>query len=165
MKPMRKAVASPSFEHYLRAIDTDDERLVTILKGHLVVEALLVELLELDVPVDAPWKWNFPTKTAKCVELGLITASKAEALNELNNIRNDFAHVLGQSLGFERVFDLVQKAASAGFEFSDDAIHQDQVKSKQWYGTDGCIIEVLNSFYSDLAMLLLERGGPNRTCV
>ncbi|MDC7697242.1 hypothetical protein [Vogesella indigofera] len=159
---MRKAIASPSFEHYLKAIDNDDQCLVTVLKGHLVVEALLVELLELHVPADTPWKWNFPTKTTKCVEFGLITTSQAEALNELNNIRNDFAHVLGQRLGFGRVFGLVQKAAAAGFEFTDDTIHQDEVKSKIWYDTDGCIVEVLNSFYSDLAMLLLEHGGPDR---
>lgn len=160
---MRKAAALPSFEHYLKVISTDDHRLVAVLKGHLVVEALLVELLEIHVPVDAPWNWNFPTKTAKCVEFGLITAPQAEALNELNNIRNDYAHVLGQRLGFERVFVLVRKAASAGFNFSDDTIHQDEVKSKAWYDTDGCIVEVLNSFYFDLAMLLLEHGGPDRT--
>jgi hypothetical protein len=160
---MRKAAAPPSFEHYLSVIDTDDQRLVTVLKGHLVVEALLVELLETQVPTDMPWKWNFPTKTAKCVDFGLITASQADALNELNNIRNDFAHVLGQRLGFERVFRMVQKAASAGFDFSDDTIHQDEVKSKNWYDTDGCIVEVLNSFYFDLALLLLKLGGPDRT--
>jgi hypothetical protein len=160
---MRKAAASPSFEHYLTVIDTDDQRLVTVLKGHLVIEALLVELLELHVPVDAPWKWNFPTKTAKCIEFGLITTRQAEALNELNDIRNDFAHVLGQRLGFERAFGMVRKAASAGFDFSDDTIHQDEVKSKEWYDTDGCIVEALNSFYFDLAMLLLEKGGPDRT--
>jgi len=160
---MRKAATSPSFEQYLRAINTDDQRLVTVLKGHLVVEALLVELLELHVPVDAPWKWNFPTKTEKCVEFGLITTSQAEALNELNNIRNDFAHVLGQQLGFDRAFGMAQKAASAGFDFSDDTIYQDEVKSKEWYDTDGCIVEVLNSYYFDLAMLLLEHGGPDRT--
>jgi hypothetical protein len=160
---MRKAAASPSFEHYLKVINTDDQRLVTVLKGHLVVEALLVELLELHVPADAPWKWNFPKKTAKCVEFGLITASQAEALNELNSIRNDFAHVLGQRLGFERAFAMVQKAASAGFDFSDDTIHQDEIKSRECYDTDGCVVEVLNSFYFDLAMLLLEHGGPDRT--
>lgn len=160
---MRKAVTSPTFEHYLSVTEIDDQRLVTVLKGHLVVEALLVELLELHVRVDAPWKWNFPTKTAKCVDLGIINTSQAEALNELNNIRNDFAHVLGQRLGFERVFGLVQKAASAGFEFSDDTIHQDETTSKEWYDTDGCIVEVLNSFYFDLAMILVENGGPDRT--
>lgn len=159
---MRKAVITPSFEHYLRVTEIDDQRLVTVLKGHLVIEALLVELLELHVDVDAPWKWNFPTKTAKCVDFGLITTSQAEALNELNNIRNDFAHVLGQRLGFERIFSLIQKAASAGFDFSDESIYQNETTAKEWYDTDGCIVEVLNSFYVDLAMILVENGGPDR---
>lgn len=106
---------------------------------------------------------ELPEKTAKCVEHGMITIAQADALNELNSIRNDFAHVLGQRLGFERVFGLVQKAASAGFEFSDDTIHQDKITSKEWYGTDGCIVEVLNSFYFGLAIVLSASGGPDRT--
>lgn len=127
---MRKAIASPSWEHYLSLICAEDQRLVTVLKGHLVIEALLVELLELYVPVGKPWTWSFPKKTSKCVEFGLITIGQSEALNELNGIRNDYAHVLGQRIEFERAFVLVRKAACAGFDFSDETIYQDETKSR-----------------------------------
>lgn len=38
-----------------------------------------------------------------------------------------------------------------------------RTEPKEWYGVDGCIVEALNSLYFDLAMILLERGGPDRT--
>lgn len=160
---MRKAKATPSFEHYLHTLSRDDEALLTVLKGHLVVEALLVELIQLRETGDMMWRWSFPTKTSKCVEFGFITQDQAEALNDLNNLRNDFAHVLGQDISFDRVFSLAQKAAHAEFDFSDDTLHQDRATAEEWYGIDGCLLEVLNSFYFDLASILHDRGGPDRT--
>lgn len=159
---MRKAKATPSFDHYLHALSKDDEALLTVLKGHLVVEALLVELIRLRVNGDMMWRWNFPTKTSKCVEFGFITQDQAEALNDLNDLRNDFAHVLGQDINFDRVFSLAQKAAYAGFDFSDDTLHQDRATAEEWYGIDGGLLEILNSFYFDLALILHDNGGPNR---
>lgn len=160
---MRKASAEPSFEYYLYELSKKDYALVTVLKGHLVVEALLVELIQLRVSNDTPWKWSFPTKTSKCLSFGFIDQFQADALNDLNDLRNDFAHVLGQALTFDRIFSLVRKAATAGFDFSDDTIHLDKKLSEEWYGVDGCLIEVLNSFYFDLAMVLLDQGGPDHT--
>jgi hypothetical protein len=80
----------------------------------------------------------------------------------LNDCRNDFAHILGQDITFDRVFTLAQKAAHAGFDFSDDTIHQDQNKAEEWYGIDGGLQEILNSFYFDLAISLHNNGGQNR---
>lgn len=59
---MRKAKDVPSFDHYLHALSASDEALLTVLKGHLVIEALLVELIQLRVTNDSVWKWNFPKK-------------------------------------------------------------------------------------------------------
>ena len=158
---MRKAKETPSFEHYLHALSNNDEALVFVLKGHLVIEALLVELIHLRSPGDIVWRWNFPKKTSKCVDFGFITKDKADALNNLNDLRNDFAHILGQDITFDRIFMLVQKAVHAGFDFSDDTI-QDRNKAEQWYGINGGLIEILNSFYFDLAFTLYDNGGPNR---
>jgi hypothetical protein len=52
---MRKAKDTPSFDHYLHALSKNDEALVTVLKGHLVIEALLVEMIQLRVANDAMW--------------------------------------------------------------------------------------------------------------
>lgn len=158
---MRKAKSDPSFEHYLEDSGVDNQVLVYILKGHLVIEALLVELLQVKIQGDTPWKWNFPTKTSKCVSFDLISQDQADALNDLNDLRNDFAHILGQSLDFDRVFSLVKKT-SKGFEFSDMAIHNNKSLAKEWYGIESSILEVLDSFYFELAHILFENGGANR---
>jgi len=160
---VRKAKATPSFDHYLHALSESDEALVTVLKGHLVIEALLVELIQLRVSTDSMWRWTFPAKTSKCVEFGFITQSQADALDDLNNLRNDFAHILGQDITFDRVFTMAQKAANARFDFSDDTIHQDRVKAEEWYGIDGGLLDILNSFYFDLAHILHDNNGPDRT--
>ena len=136
---------------------------MTVLKGHLVIEALLVELIQLRVANDAMWRWNFPTKTSKCVDFGFLTQDQADALNDLNDLRNDFAHILGQDVTFDRVFTLARKAAHAGFDFSDDTIHQDRNKAEEWYGIDGGLLDILNSFYFDLALILHDNNGPDRT--
>ena len=156
---MRKAKETPSFEHYLQS--NNDEALVFVLKGHLVIEALLVELIHLQSPGDIVWRWSFPRKTSKCVDCGFITKDQADALNNLNDLRIDLAHILGQDITFDRVFILVQKAAYAGFDFSDDNIH-DRNKAEQWYGINGGLMEILNSFYCDLAFILYDNGGPDR---
>lgn len=159
---MRKAKGTPSFDYYLQMRGDNDETLVTLLKGHLVIEALLVELIQLRGDGDTPWRWNFPKKTEKCVEFGFIRQNQADVLNDLNNLRNDFAHILGHTITIDLVFDLTNKAASAGFEFSDDTLWQDRQKAEEDYGIHGCIVEVLNSLYVDLAMTLRDNNGPDR---
>lgn len=158
---MRKAKSEASFEHYLKNSGIDEQALIYVLKGHLVVEALLVELLQVKILGDTPWKWNFPTKTSKCVSFGLINQEQADALNDLNDLRNDFAHILGQSIDFDRIFSLIKKA-SKGFEFSDTTIHENKSLAEEWYGVEGGLVEVLNSFYFELAHVLFENGGTDR---
>lgn len=127
-----------------------------------MIEALLVELIQLRVLDDTPWRWNFPTKTAKCVEFGFITQEQADVLNDFNDLRNDFTHILGHEIEFERIFILAQKAGAAGFDFSDNTLYQDQETAKDWYGIDGGLLDILSSFYFDLAMILYDNGGPDR---
>ena len=141
---MRKAKTNPSFEHYLEDSGVNDQILIYILKGHLVVEALLVELLQVKIQGDMPWKWNFPTKISKCVSFGFINQDQADALNDLNDLRNDFAHILGQRIDFDRIFSLVKKA-SKGFEFSDTTIHENKSLTEEWYGIESGLVEVLSS--------------------
>ena len=159
---MRKAKTDPSFEYYLRASCIDEQALVLVLKGHLVIEAILVELIQIKVSNDTPWKWNFPAKTSQCVHCGFINQAQADALNDLNDLRNDCAHILGQQFTFDRIFTLIKKAADAGFDFSDETIHRDPTLSEEWYGIEAGLSEVLNSFYFDLADILHASGGPDR---
>lgn len=158
---MRKAVLSPSFEHYLASFGNEDV-IVLILKGHLVIEALLVELLQTQEHSDKYWKLSFPKKCEALTSFGLLTSKQAEAIINFNEIRNDIAHILGHKVTFDRIFELAKKAAEAGFDFSDDTIHQNRKLSEEWYGISGGLIDILNAFYFDLAWILKEAGGSER---
>lgn len=160
---MRKPVLAPSFEHYLDQINENDELLVIVLKGHLVLEALLVELIQLKLPSDQPWKWSFPQKVDRCVKEGYLSIDQGEALKDFNDMRNDFAHILGHQLTFDRVFTLAQKLGNSGFDFSDETIYGDRKLSEEWYGIDGGIIDILNTVFFDLAYILSENGGADHS--
>ena len=134
---MRKAKVSPSFLAYLDGLKRD-QPLELILVGHLVVEALLVELIQLDLASDQPWKWTFPKKVEHCVSKGLVDAARKTVYLRLNDIRNDFAHSLGHRL-------------------------ENRSLSEEWYGLEGVLTEVLNEMYLELAYSLHENGGPDRT--
>lgn len=159
---MRKAALSPSFDHYLSSFG-DEDVIVLILKGHLVIEALLVELLQTQGDSDIYWKWNFPKKCDALIDKKLLSVEQAAALKDFNDIRNDIAHILGHTVTFDRVFKLAGKLAAGGFDFSDDTIHQNRKLSEEWYGITGGLVDIINSFYFDLAWILQEAGGPDRT--
>lgn len=156
---MRKPVLAPSLEHFLFQLSKNDEVLVTVLKGHLVIEALLVEVVQLRLFNDQPWKWSFPKKVDWCIESGYLSDEEGDAIKGLNDIRNDFAHILGHRLTFDTVFSLAEKLNNAGFIFSDETIYSDQSLSEEWYGIDGAIIEILNTIFFHLAGLLAENGS------
>lgn len=158
---MRKPVLAPSFTQYLDKLSENDEILVTVLKGHLVFEALLVEIIQLKLFNDHPWKWSFPNKVKWCVEKGYLSDQKGNALKYFNDIRNDFAHILGHQLTFDRVFTLAEKLGDAGFYFSDETIYSDRQLSEEWYGIDSAMIDILNTIFFDLAWLLAENGGKD----
>lgn len=158
---MRKAKIEPSFMHYLEGTK-GAEFLPLVLTGHLVVEALLVELIQLRRPGNAAWRMNFREKVEACVAESFVPANRAPLYLRLNEMRNDFAHSLGHELPFDDAFTLVKDMAAVGFDFSDDTIHLDREKSEEWYGVYGCLIEALNEFYFTLAWALHDNGGAHR---
>lgn len=140
----------------------DQEHLVTVLKGHLVIEALLVEVIQLRKPGDKAWKLTFPEKVAKCVAEGRLPAHHAPIYLKLNDIRNDYSHILGHDLTHDDVFELVKEMGAVGYDFSDETIYLNKELSAEWYGVGGCLIEALNNMHMELAWVLHENGGPNR---
>lgn len=159
--PMRKAKLSPSFSLYLERLKKH-QPLELVLRGHLVIEALLVELIQLQVANDRPWKWDFPSKVRWCVDKSLIPAERESCYLHFNDIRNDFAHILGHELTFDDLHDLLVDMAQAGYDFSDDTIYSDRELSEKWYGMEGALQEIINEFYFELAFSLHDHGGPDR---
>lgn len=160
-KPIRKAKVEPSFSHYLEGLK-EGQPLELVLVGHLVLDALLVEIIQLKIVGDTPWNWHFPTKVQCCVDKGFLSGTSQPFYTRFNDIRNDFAHMLGHKLTFDDVFALVADMANAGYDFSDDTIHSDRKLSEEWYGIEGVLIEILNNLYFELAESLHSHGGADR---
>lgn len=135
-----------------------NEILGAFITGHLIIESLLVQLIEVKNSNSNPFEWNFPSKVNKCKDLNLITLQLSDFLKEINRVRNEFAHRLGYMPTFTDIFALLQMAANAGVEFSDDRIHENIQVAMNEYELPGLIQELFQSTAQELAFYLLDQG-------
>ena len=157
---MRKPARPPTFEDYLQGHSGMD-LVAQIIRGHLAIEALLIEIIRLRQPGDDVYKTRFPEKTAACVEHGFIGDSEKEALDSINDLRNDCAHILGHSLGYPQIFRILGIMGNSAIDFSDDRVWSDQKVLEQDYGIEGGVWEILHNAYHYLAYILSDNGGPD----
>lgn len=121
-----------------------------VLRGHLYLEFLLNEILTKKVTKDFKIdgiRLSFFQKVQLLNSMGLIDMLTKQVLLTINSIRNSYSHKLTFVLSFDNVFTLVNIAANAGIEFSDETIFQDIKKSEEWYGTYGVLMEVLSNTF------------------
>lgn len=149
--------ALPSLDHILNLFD--NPTMSAFITGHLIIESILVQLIDLKEERENTFKKNFPTKIKMCIDLKLITPVMGEYLKKVNQLRNKLAHNLGYRLSFEEVFSLCKEASEAGIDFSDDTIHSDKETSEEWYGTEGIIQELFQNTAIDLGFVMEEHGG------
>lgn len=145
----------PHIEHINSLFE--NEVLGAFISGHLVLEAILVQLLETKPKVNDNQKyfeWSFSRKVDASENRGLIDAGMATFLRGVNNIRNRLAHQLDIPLTFDEAFKLAELAASGGVELSDGTIYSDKERSLEWYGIQGIIQEVFQNASQDLLFLL-----------
>ena len=147
----------PSLDHILNLFD--NASMSTFITGHLIVESILVQLIDLKEERNDTFRKNFPAKIKKCIALDLIDPLMGEYLKQVNQLRNKLAHNLGYRLSFEEVFSLCREANKAGIDFSDDTIHSDKKLSKELYGTEGVIQEIFQNTAIDLGFVMEEHGG------
>jgi len=150
----------PNLNHLMSLFS--DEIMSAFINGHLIIESLLVQLIDLKLknPDDFnAFHLNFPGKVNLCKALDLIDIDLATFLLEMNSIRNRFVHRLGYNLSFDDAFSFVQAAAKGGIDFSDDTIYNDKEKSQEWYGIEGIIQEVFQNTAQDLSWIMDENGG------
>jgi hypothetical protein len=130
------------------------------LQGHLALEAILVELIQLNGVGDKVWRWSFPKKTKYLVENGIISSSKKEAFDRFNNFRNDFAHVFDHTVSTKEVLEMARYIESAGIDFSDSIGRYSEKEALEYYTSiDGILAEVIWSILFDAAFILEEKGG------
>ena len=94
---------------YLRHLEKDDE-LHVLLRGHVYVEAALIQLIESKLANPQALKvagLNFPLKVRLATALGLLSGDVAMLCKRLNDLRNRVAHQLDKELTHEDLDVLV----------------------------------------------------------
>jgi hypothetical protein len=155
-----KGREQPNIAHLISLFS--DDTISAFITGHLVIESLLVQMI--DLKLEHPdefdtFSLNFPAKTNLCKALGLIDSDMTNFLLEMNTIRNRFAHRLGYSFSFDDAFSFAQAAAKGGVDFSDDSIYTNKENSKEWYDIKGIIQEVFQNTAQYLSFIMEENGG------
>jgi len=151
----------PDLKHVLNLFQNTE--LGAYLAGHLLLESVLVQLIELKLTDQdkkiKPFDLSFPKKVNLAINRGLIQQPLADFLLEMNRIRNRLAHRLGEPITFDLLFNLAKAAHAGGIDFSDDTIYSNRERSFEWYGARGIIQEIFQNAAQDLSFIMEEHGG------
>ena len=74
----------PSLDHILNLFDNPS--MSAFITGHLIIESILVQLIDLREERENTFKKNFPTKIKMCIDLKLITPEMGEYLKNGKSI-------------------------------------------------------------------------------
>ena len=160
MKDHWKNRVHPNLDHIMSLFDRPE--LAAFMTGHLILESVLVQLIELKLTDSDQinlFDLSFPNKVNMAKSRGLIGEKMGEFLLEMNSVRNRLAHRLCEPIEFDRMYSLAKVAHQGGVEFSDDTIHSDRSKSLEWYGVEGIIQEIFQNVAQSLSFIMEEHGG------
>lgn len=137
-----------------------DDGLDILLRIHLALEAILIELLSLSQSTDSYLRWAFPTKTEYLVAASMMTPSDKLAFDRLNDARNDAAHVFGHRLTVSSALALASDLEVLGVDFSDSLSNYTEAQVVEYYdGLRGILAEIGWCVLCHAAYLLSEAGG------
>ena len=139
----------------------DSEPMVgLVLRTHLALEALLVELIGTIGSSGQAWKWNFPKKTQFLFDNGLISSSDKQAFDKYNDLRNDFAHVFAKSTELPEILTLARELENLGIEFSGSVGQYSEEQAAEYYGGMlGVAAEISWCILFHAAHILAAQGG------
>lgn len=126
------------------------------IRGHLYLEFALNIIIKhtfLNSDELSGIESTFYQKVKLLKSKGKINNALKSLLLEVNKIRNKLAHNISFELNFEIVYNLVKLAHIANIDFSDDSIHMDFRYSKENYGIEGVIIELMANTFCELLCL------------
>ena len=141
-------------------LGTDGDVLALVLKIHLALEAILIEIIRSFETEKTALGLNFPGKTKRLVEQGLINASDKTAFDRVNDVRNDFAHTFAHQFTLTDALALARDLEGQGIDFSDSAGHYSEAEATEYYdGLEGILEEIGWCVLFHAAYLLMEAGG------
>ena len=159
---MRKPSRAVELEDIISSniIGDDPEVIAVVLKTHLALEAILIEMLRLTDPSDTPYKKNFPAKTRTLVNSRLLSEHDRTAFDRFNDFRNDLAHVFAHQLSLADTLKLARELEADGVDFSDSAGHSTEQQAIDSYGgTIGILTEIGWCLLCHAANCLSDAGG------
>lgn len=147
---VRKPKVEPGYDYHLSSAFRDEDIMTLVLKGHLVIEAMLGKILEKTGFGDEIWRWSFPKKVEQSIDNSPMDPWVGVICNDINDIRNDYCHSLGHELSFSEAYRYVQKWNSLGLEYTDETIHSDKAESEEIYGIEGILTETLSNTMDEI---------------
>jgi hypothetical protein len=155
---VRKPKVEPTIDYHLTSAFKDEDILALVLKGHLVIEAMLGKILRQAGFGEEIWRWPFPTKIEKCIASSPLPQWLGEICSDINNIRNDYCHSLGHEVSFSEAYKYVKRWSSLGLEYSDETICSDARESEEIYGVEGILTETLSNVMDEINTVFGEVG-------
>ena len=155
---MRQPKIEPRHDYHLSSAFSDENVMSLVLKGHLVVEAMLSKILSHAGFGDEIWKWPFPEKINKCKKNSPLPEWVATICLDINDIRNDYCHSLGHVLEFDEAFQHVKKWNRLGLEYTDETIFLHKNEAKELYGVEGILTETLSNTMDEINSVFGELG-------
>ncbi|MFA7818603.1 hypothetical protein [Aeromonas dhakensis] len=146
----RRPQVEPTFDYHLTSAFRDDDIISLILKGHLVIEAMLGKILEKSGFGEEIWRWPFPAKVEKSIANSPLPQWVGDICNDLNEIRNDYCHSLGHELTFSNAYSYVVKWNSLGLEYTDETIYSNFSESEECYGVEGILTETISNTIDEI---------------
>lgn len=160
---MRKAKRNVKFDDILSSnfYGSDRSSLIDpVLRGHLILEAIIVEIIQIHRPGDKAWKWNFSQKTQYLVDSNIIDLGIKTAFGRINNLRNDFAHSFGHIVTVEYLLGLARELESNGIAFSDSIVEDTaETALENYQDIEGILSEIIWCVLFEAANVLEEQGG------
>ncbi len=154
----RKPKIEPQCDYHLTSAFRDDDIIGLILKGHLVIEAMIAKILNKSDFGEEIWSWPFPKKIKKALKVSPLPDWVADICLDINNIRNDYCHSLGHQLTFDVAFDLAQKWSSLGLDYSDEVIFSVKDEAEEIYGVEGILTETISNTIDELNIVFGKLG-------
>jgi len=141
-------------------LDGADDALDVLLKTHLALEAILIELIAPSQSSDGYLRWGFPKKTEFLAGSGAIQQSDKQAFDRLNDMRNDTAHIFGHKISVADALALARDLEALGIDFSDSMGHYSEETAIEYYdGLRGIMAEIGWCVLFHAAFALQEAGG------
>jgi len=141
-------------------LGNDPDVIALVMKVHLALEALLIEMITTFRTDDKIYKLSFPGKTELLHKQGLISASDQAAYDRFNDFRNDFAHIFGHEVTLSDALELARDLEAHGVDFSDSVGHYAPAQAEEHYGGMlGVLSEIGWCILFHAAYGLSEAGG------